>query len=299
MAARLRSDEAATRGLRRVARRDMASAARALSRPPPLADRAVHDTRKRLKEARAALRLLRRALGGPVYRRTNLELRDAARPLSVVRDAQARVMSFGTLTRRLDGRVDPGALEAARDALAHDRQTARRAVVGDESILRLARQAIDSARDRLRETSLPRRDWSVLGRGLRRVYRAARESFDEARRSPTSARLHEWRKRTKYLRHGLDFLRSTRSGEVRRLEERAHQLTDLLGDDRDLALLQRRLGSGSDIPPAAVRALRPRIRERRAELRRKALALGRRLFDPKPKRFARALRGRWRSWHRG
>lgn len=50
-------------------------------------DKEIHRARKRLKRARATLRLLRLAIGKPTYRRENAALRDAARPLSGVRDA--------------------------------------------------------------------------------------------------------------------------------------------------------------------------------------------------------------------
>src|SRR5689334_2583821 len=64
----------------------LADAARALERPG-LDDEAVHDARKKLKSARAGLRLLR-PLDEPLYRRENERLRDAGRRLSAVRDGK-------------------------------------------------------------------------------------------------------------------------------------------------------------------------------------------------------------------
>ena len=55
---------------------------------PPLRDVSVHEARKQLKRARATLRLLRDGIGDTAYRRANQQLRDAARPLSGVRDAK-------------------------------------------------------------------------------------------------------------------------------------------------------------------------------------------------------------------
>src|SRR5262245_11848944 len=51
-------------------------------------DEKVHDTRKRLKRARAAVRLARPALGDRAWRRENESLRDAGRPLSAIRDSR-------------------------------------------------------------------------------------------------------------------------------------------------------------------------------------------------------------------
>ena len=50
-----------------------------------LSDHAVHQVRKDLKPARAALRLLREAVGEAAYTHENLELRNAARPLAGAR----------------------------------------------------------------------------------------------------------------------------------------------------------------------------------------------------------------------
>ena len=73
-----------------------------------LSDEVIHDTRKKLKSARAKLRLLRAAVGRKAYARENAALRDAARPLSRVRDskvmldtANALLGQKGTRSRRV------------------------------------------------------------------------------------------------------------------------------------------------------------------------------------------------------
>jgi CHAD domain len=63
-------------------------------------DEAVHAARKACKCIRAALRLLRQWLGPEVYRRENKRIRDAAKPLTAVRDA----FILRTTLRRLNGR---------------------------------------------------------------------------------------------------------------------------------------------------------------------------------------------------
>src|SRR5690349_17569591 len=70
-------------------------------------DDTVHEVRKSLKRLRALLRLLRHSLGRDEYRRENLALRDAARPLAVVRDAKVFV---GTIQGLARGRSPTGTL---------------------------------------------------------------------------------------------------------------------------------------------------------------------------------------------
>src|SRR5687768_12412723 len=64
-----------------------------------LTDEQIHTARKRLKRARADLRLLRDAIGKTAYARENAALRDAARPLSGVRDTRVLIETCETLFR--------------------------------------------------------------------------------------------------------------------------------------------------------------------------------------------------------
>src|SRR4051794_28254839 len=102
MSDRLRETESGTRGVARIMRKQTGEALEVLSGSGPLSDEAVHDARKRLKEVRAALRLLREALGSRTYRQENACFRDAARPLSEVRDAKVLVSTLDKLAEHLD-----------------------------------------------------------------------------------------------------------------------------------------------------------------------------------------------------
>jgi len=66
----------------------------------------VHEVRKRCKEVRAALRLVRPVL--PTYSEENAHYRDAARRVSEVRDAQAAIETFDDHVR--PAAEDDGAL---------------------------------------------------------------------------------------------------------------------------------------------------------------------------------------------
>src|SRR5215470_11897599 len=94
--AKLKQGEAGTRGTRRIARRQVRSALKKLGRGTT-SDRSVHSARKELKKARATLRLLRDALGRSTYKKENAALRDAARPLSEVRDGRVLLDALNSL----------------------------------------------------------------------------------------------------------------------------------------------------------------------------------------------------------
>ncbi len=71
MAGRLKPNEPAAKGAARIARRQVKKATEELQSGPDLTDEEVHDVRKRLKKARAALRLLRETIGARRYHREN------------------------------------------------------------------------------------------------------------------------------------------------------------------------------------------------------------------------------------
>jgi CHAD domain-containing protein len=90
-------------------------------------DEAVHDTRKRLKRLRAALRLERSAIGDETYRRENAAFRDLGKRLSAPRDAMVLIETLDELTDRFRDELPPdmtGPLRA-RFEQVHERALTR------------------------------------------------------------------------------------------------------------------------------------------------------------------------------
>jgi hypothetical protein len=79
--------------------------------------------------------------------------------------------------------------------------------------------------------------------------------------------------------------------------KQAHRLSDLLGDDHDLAVLREHVATTAfPAEDEATRtALLSLIDRRRASLQREALKLGARVYDRRPKRFARSVERDWRK----
>ena len=224
----------------------------------PLAAESIHAARKALKRARAALRLLRPALGEAAFHAENAALRDAGRCLSPLRDPRSALAALRALDERSMG------TDLAR-RLKEKEKKARRSVRLDDCLRILERSRHD-------EYALV--DPARLGEGLRGVYRKGRKNFARADQEPSTEALHEWRKEVKYLLNSLQVLGLEKSKPA----HRAERLAERLGEDHDLALLAK-----------DARALRPAIDKRRARLRKGALALGEKLYAKKPKRFVRRL----------
>jgi CHAD domain-containing protein len=143
-----------------------------------------------------------------------------------------------------------------------------------------------------------RRGWSVLGAGVKRVYRQGREAFAVAQDDPSQEHLHEWRKQVKYLWHQLQVLQPIQRSQLKALADQAHTLANHLGDDHDLAVLSHKFLEAPDRFPdcATMHTLATLIARRRTLLQEQAMTLGHRLYEDKPRIFVDRLREYWRAW---
>lgn len=245
----------------------------------------IHAARKQLKRARATLRLLRDALGDEEYRAVNIEVRDAARPLSAVRDSEVLEGALQDVVKHSGHRAKHVDLDELQAELQRERAHLRR-TGADRKQLAKVQESLRSVERRARKWALDDAEWPVLESGLRRVYRRGRKARKTARASPTTENLHEWRKQAKYLWHQLQVLESLSSDAAGELAGEMHDLSDHLGDEHDLAVLRERVSRpASGLDEQSADALRSLIDDRREELRDKAFALGGRSYEDKPKAF--------------
>jgi CHAD domain-containing protein len=231
----------------------------------------VHEARKALKKARAALRLLRDGLDDAAYRAENAALRDAGRQLAPLRDSKAALAALDALGKRHPGKTRALGLEKLRSSL----QAAPERALPKQPA-RLLRHCLE----RTEKPDFARIGAGPLDRGLRRIYRKGRKAFADARSTATTEALHEWRKQVKYLANALEALYGKKPGK---LVKRAGKLAGRLGDEHDLAALSERTRT--------LKALHLLIQRRRTKLRRRAFALGKKLYERRPKRFLRILPG--------
>ena len=104
----------------------------------------------------------------------------------------------------------------------------------------------------------------------------------------SDARLHEWRKRVKYLFNQIDIVSRMSGGHFAKIRKQSYRLAEWLGQDHDLAVLQQKIEQISSAEGLAadsreVRMWADRVRRQRAVLQRKARKLGNRLYSQRPK----------------
>jgi CHAD domain-containing protein len=276
---------------------------------------AVHETRKALKRARALLRLVEHELQEGTFAREDAALRRAGRQLADTRDAEVMMSTLDALIARHPRKL--GARKGVRRAraalLARREREQRRAQLEAGSAGAIAE--LRAARARMQMWQLPEMgETQLLQTGLARLYRRGRVRHRRAARASgsDSETMHEWRKHVKHLRYSAEMLersttaqtpRSKRALQLLAVAKQADELGEMLGEEHDLSVLAAWVRANG----ARKRGHRPRVRRserigrgtrklllraiasRRAELRRKALRRGKRLYKHSPERFVQTL----------
>ncbi len=306
------NDDTALTGARRIARQQLDTALGLLDAPAPPSPDRVHALRKHTKKLRGLVRLVL-----PVTRRLqrqNLRLRDAARQIAPLRDAEVRRGTFDLLTRDMDR--EPG-IQALRRLLQQDvaavRQPAslERITEGMRGELRAVRDALDGWALRKRyggkRMEGAEAGFAVLRPGLETTWGAAQAGLAASRAALAgdfaADPFHEWRKAAKHHWYQARLLRPIWPEVMAPHVAAADTLGELLGDHNDLdvlcAFLQSRVDAG-DCPEgaAALPALRAEVLQPRRLLAEKAVALGERLFAPPARAVTDQWAAWWCAWHR-
>ena len=257
----------------------------------------VHAVRKRCKETRALARLLR--VSHPdEFRSFNDLARDASAQLSELRDSHALLATLRTLAGTDLAARSPGFAEveqALSVAAEHSNDGVRSA---DPRLLRASDLLIE-ARVQVDHWKIDK-GFATLAEGAARNYRQGRNALRAARRKPTDEHLHEWRKRSKQLWYHTRFFRSLAPSVLRPSIEQLDALSDALGDDHDLAVLNERLRTdpesyGGKAAAAEVIAL---AAPHRRVLQERSLRLGATLYAETPDAYRERLQSYWRSTRR-
>jgi CYTH domain-containing protein/CHAD domain-containing protein len=307
MAFKLERGESLTDGLRRVAgdalddaigRLDAASGTDGTSPTVEEIEQHVHEVRKRCKEVRGLLRLVRPVLGKPA-RDANRTIAAAARQLAELRDAHALL---GTLDDLVEAHRDDaamalraGALDAVRAGQAAAAAAATDLIRAGDGRLTAARDELARVRDRVDRWSVPDR-FASIGPGLRATYGAGRASMGVARDGADDESMHEWRKSAKQLWYELRLLERMAPSALGPMVDSLDDLGEALGDDHDLGVLVAAMAADPVAfgGPAAVEVATEMARQEQDELRRRAFRLGARVYAETPSAFTRRLRAYWR-----
>lgn len=291
-------DESVAEAARRVVVERLGKAAGGLRGDEPVGP-AVHRARRSLKEARAALKLVRAGLSKEAAGDQHRRLRNAGRQLAPVRDARVLVDTLDRLLERPAGAAGADAFVAVRKVLRADVVKAQRAFRQASLRERVAAE-LDEARERALALPIDVCDWGLVARELQRCYAAGLKARKRALRTSEDDDIHAWRKRAKELWCFERLLRGVWPGAMRARVKASGELSDVLGQDHDLAILRMALteqharfaGAGD---PDELLGLSRRLSRR---LRAKAGRVAERVYAESADGYAGRMAAYLRAWSR-
>lgn len=254
----------------------------------------IHSIRKDLKKLRSIVRMVRGELGEKKYQKLNSLIRDAAGELAANRDAKVKVETLDSMTvDHADARM--ASRQWRNDLLADEAAAVRKSNSAESTSVRDATRGIEEAREKIQKWNMRLGPVELIDDGLTETYRDGRWAMRTARDDPTPENLHNWRKRGKDLWYQLRVVRKAWPDMIGEMADKADELTDLLGDHHDFALLADDLGNRK-IDRESRRILETAIVEFQDELAEDAFALGEVIYSEKPKEFRRRMRRYWKVW---
>lgn len=294
MAYRFKLDESPDKGLRRIAREQFERAISELS-PLDVEPTGVHESRKALKRLRALVRLVGPALGKKVASRRNAALREIARLLSDQRDQAV----LSETIDKLDWSVDVetrAALQQLRDHLGKTPLDLKRPLNLDTA--QRARLALLKEARHFSKSSFKSRGFEALRPGLHASYRSARRAMKSAYRTQTDDAFHDLRKTVQWHWRQMALLSRAWPEAFEARISAARELSLILGDDHDLAMLSLAASNAENLPASARAAIDRALRKEQRALRSAAEHRAARLFAESAGAFCARIEVYWSAGRR-
>jgi CHAD domain-containing protein len=291
MSYKLKPAETIGDGLRRIVRTQIENAICASKAKQNGKGSPVHETRKHLKKARAALALVRGEVKRKAWKRADHCLAQVAKMISDVRDAEVRLETVRQLRGFLRGKKR--SFQETEELLAFEL----------DSFLAAFSEWPQEAEARLSETLEQMRDWpwekvgcKRVRRNVQRTYKRGRRVLDAAIEKMTTKNLHAFRKCAKELSYQIRVLRPLAPAIFEELNDELKTISECLGQLHDLAFVTERLWSFGPGNKQGDRILSALIAVRTDELRATAIALGERFYAERPRLFARRIAKYFSEW---
>ena len=278
--------------VRRVAFGELEIAHGALATPPERHS-GVHSARKCLKRLRSLLLVVRPGMPEPAFANLTDRLTGIARGLAPARDAHALIDAVDKLERETGPGPGQGPIQSLRAWLHKRRHAAERNL--ERSAASDAMRALLELRPAFAGLAVYPDDFRSVAKGLRRCYRATRQSFQHAFVEHRDEDLHEWRKGVQHHWRQMQLLAPCWPSELNARAEAARALSQILGDDHDISMLTRLVSTPTMMfgTPDETAAFLKRCRRRHKALRKQARAEGERLFAERSRPFAERIEAYW------
>ncbi len=295
MAYRLRlKDKSLEKALRRIGREQVDKALHSI-RDDSDPSRSVHEVRKRSKNIRGLLRLVRP--GFSKFKKENACFRDIARRLTGLRDAKVMLDTFDGLAEAEVSHGDRHGVSAVRRRLTLE-STLLLEEVNVRRLMARTEKDLADARDRIRDWEVEGECWQVIGPAVAATHERARLVSEIAFAEQGSTSLHELRKWLRYHWCHTRLLRAIWPEEMKLRADMAWQLVVDLGNRHDLAIFETRIerDPGAFGSRRNVDRILTLARHRGTLLEDRSRTLAGRLFAESGEALAERWHGLWNVW---
>jgi hypothetical protein len=255
-------------------------------------EQAVHKCRKRLKNARALLRLVRS--GDETFCQTeNHCYKQVSTLLAVPREATALIETIDRLATAFPGQSGNGGLDAVRERLVM-RQHELHAGAGLDAAIGAATAACQEGLSRIDRLSLPEQPEQaadILADGARATLRRARKALDKAGSRGEADDFHDLRKAAKTHSMHLSLLGRLWPTPIKARRKAVDELGERLGELHDVFVMRALLDADGEPlgPPEDTKLLGKLLKRSEKSLRKACLAEAAELFGDSPKRSTKKL----------
>lgn len=286
---RFKTHEPVEKGFRRIAREQLDAALAELA-GGDVGPKNVHECRKSLKRLRSLVRLSAGAIGSDKARRRNRALGEIARLLSARRDRTVMLETIGKLSNDV---ANAGA-SLAPLKLALTAEAPNEPETLDPDIARKAQHLLVREAEKFAKMPFGKRGFAALSGGLAESYRKGRKASKYAYEEPTDENFHDLRKAVQWHWRQMSLLSKAWPDEFSVRAHAARELSQLLGDDHDLAVLIAAATKSPAMSDEQKDAAITLCRQQQQLLRATAEYRAKRLFAEKPKAFVRRVASYWR-----
>jgi CHAD domain-containing protein len=251
---------------------------------------AVHELRKRFKELRALIRLIRDLLGEN-YSTENHFYRDLGREITNIRDLKAFIEALALLKDLYNRKLYKNAFSTT-EAFLNDRLSSLAESMNLKETLLYIKSQLDEHASIIKEWPVQVESFKDISKSLRRVYERGYKMMGTIRSDASVEDFHELRKRSKYMRYHMDLISFIWPGMMNAEEQEFGKFSDLLGNDHDLALFLSQLSSEKP-DEEEYQLLKAIINDKRAAIQQEVLELGAKLYAETPRVFIRRIGKYW------
>ena len=291
MAYRFKIDEATAKGVRRVAREQIARAGLELDQVAAGgAATGVHESRKAIKRLRALLRLIRPAIGEKAFKSRNSGLRDIAAAMSGSRDHSILKDTITNLEGRFGQEANPVLMPL------RERLNATPALdLMDAAKMARIRDALAAENRGIVKLKLKGKGFELLAPGLEQSYGRGRAALAKAYGNPSDQYVHDLRKAVQWHWRQMALISRAWPAYFDVRAAAAREVSQILGDDHDLAVLLHFAKSNRAALASEFGPIETMIRMRQHELRQEAHPRAARLYTEPPKAFVRRIACYWET----